>query len=85
MDIFSNIFSDDVFGHNCVTSPNPSDILKSPHLSLDDVKTQAINKGPLTMLSENVESSQYVLTTNTVAEANHNRRLNFSKDLVKQL
>ncbi|PHU21755.1 hypothetical protein BC332_06862 [Capsicum chinense] len=55
VDVSSNIFGDDVFGEDCATRPNASNILKIPHLSLDVAKTQATNKGPSTKLSENVE------------------------------
>ncbi|PHT54685.1 hypothetical protein CQW23_03171 [Capsicum baccatum] len=82
VDIYSNIFGDDIFGEDCVTSPNPSNMLKSHNLSLDNAKTQATKKGPSTKLSKNVELFQNVLTTNTVAGENNNRHSNVSKELV---
>ncbi|PHT59512.1 hypothetical protein CQW23_01875 [Capsicum baccatum] len=39
VDISSNIFGDDVFGEDCITSPNPSSVLKVPNLSLDNAMT----------------------------------------------
>ncbi|PHU25533.1 hypothetical protein BC332_03865 [Capsicum chinense] len=82
VDVSSNIFSDDVFGEDCFTSPNPSSVLKSPNLSLDNAMTQASNKDPLVKLPKNIESFQNVPTTDMVAEANDNRPSNVPKDLV---
>ncbi|PHU29798.1 hypothetical protein BC332_01891 [Capsicum chinense] len=80
-----NIFGDDVFGEDCVTSPNPPSVLKGPNLSLDNAMTQATNKDRSTKLSENIESFQNFLTTDIVAEANNNRPSNVPKDLVQPL
>ncbi|PHT65246.1 hypothetical protein T459_29671 [Capsicum annuum] len=85
MDDFSNICSDDVFGDDCVTSPNPSSVLKSLNLSLDNSMTQATNKDPSAKLLENVESFQNVSTTDMVTEANDNRPYNVSKNMVRPL
>ncbi|KAM3247120.1 hypothetical protein P3L10_008887 [Capsicum annuum] len=82
MEVSSNIFGDDVFGEDCVTSSNPSSVLKSPKLSLDNVMTQASNKDPSIKLPENVKFFQNIPTTNMVAEANDNRPSNSPKDLV---
>ncbi|KAF3618196.1 hypothetical protein FXO37_34292 [Capsicum annuum] len=79
VDVSSNIFGDDVFGEDCVTSPNPSSVLKGPNLSLDNAMTQATNKDRSTKLSENIESFQNFLTTDMVAEANDNRPSNVPK------
>ncbi|PHT29337.1 hypothetical protein CQW23_31063 [Capsicum baccatum] len=81
-DVYNNIFGDDVFSEDCITSPNPPSVLKSPNLSLDNVMTQASNKDPSAKLFENIESFQNIPTTDMVAEANDNRPSNSPKDLV---
>ncbi|KAF3622175.1 hypothetical protein FXO38_31422 [Capsicum annuum] len=85
VDVSSNIFGDDVFGEDCVTSLNPSSVLKSPNLSLDNTMTQPTNKDPSAKLSKNVKSFQNIPTTEIVVETNDDRTLNFPKDLVRPL
>ncbi|PHU05282.1 hypothetical protein BC332_26104 [Capsicum chinense] len=85
VDISSNIFGDDAFGENCVTSPNPPSVLKSPNLSLDNSITQASNKDPSAKLSKNIESFQNVPTTDMVAEVNDNTFSSIPRDLVRPL
>lgn len=79
MDVSSNIFSDDIFGEDCVTIPNPSSVLKIPNLSLDNAMTQATNKDSSTKLSKNIEYFQNVPTIDILAEANDNRPSNVPK------
>ncbi|PHT37010.1 hypothetical protein CQW23_24710 [Capsicum baccatum] len=85
LDVSNNKFGDDVFGEDCVTSPNPSSLLKSTNLSLDNAMTQTANKDSSTKLPKNIESFQNVPTTDMVAKANDDRSSNVPKDLVRPL
>ncbi|PHU02817.1 hypothetical protein BC332_28068 [Capsicum chinense] len=76
---------DDLAHQDCVTSPNPPSVLKSPYLSLDNAMTQASSKDPSAKLPKNIKSFQNVSTTDMVAEANDNRPSDAPKDLVQPL
>ncbi|MCD7445856.1 hypothetical protein HAX54_015580 [Datura stramonium] len=74
----------DVF-EDCITSLNPINMAKNPHLPLDEVKGQVTNESPSTKLtfpsSENVELSEPNLATDAEEGANQIRCSNTSKDL----
>ncbi|KAH0746105.1 hypothetical protein KY285_007762 [Solanum tuberosum] len=74
---------------DCITSPNSLNVVKSSHLPLVEVKSQAANEIQMTKLtvpfSEKVETFQYISTTNVGVGAHQIGCSNVSKDLIHPL